>query len=925
MYVGRSEIFDGLMDVWEEVRRGASQIVWIDGEPGMGRTATAHQFATAVGSANVRRITADEDEVGRPHGVFDQIMRRLGATAGDTQISVDRRVDRAITGRYPTDGAATPVAADDRGLSLLDSLTASSNPLVVVIDDLQWVDAPTLGALRFALRRLENDGVLVVLTSTPSPWLEIGDPWRRLLEDPESVLHWRLDGLGADELVDLALRSGYGALDPATAERLRRHTGGHPQYALALLDEVGVHGLAAVAQVLPSPRSVRDLTLARTERLGSMAREFTEAAAVYSMSFTPAEITRIIDVDQPIEVCEEVLGSGLVLRSMADTVAFAHPLVRGAIYNDLPLDRRRDLHLAAASVTQGTVSLLHRVAAVECFDDDLAVQLDEMADSLVGDVVQAADLLLAAAKIGSDPTASEWRLLGAAELLISGSHVARAAVLREQIESGRSTAWRELVLGQLDVFSGAFLPAAAHFKRALALPSLVNGRGPDGRSRRRINEPGDVHSRSLVGAAAVHWFAGEPDEALVMLDRALEGDVDWGASLAAYLWAMAMLHAGRGAELLADPTPVATDQADRRAIIGAVRFYRDDLTTAVADLNASIASRGGDRTGQLYPMAMALLAEAEMGLGRWDAAAVHAELAASFASDTGSLHALIEALTVQVELAAGRGSFDEARSVLAQLDTLADLTPAWSGRSRVEVARSTLAIWTGDIAMLGEAASRLSGERLRSALSGFGTWRWMVAIAEAHLADQRIAAAVEIVEDLAQQFDEDRDHCAWIDIVHLRARIAEGEGLLNVAEEMYSGAPEEVFHKRPLSAARLRAGHAALLVREDCFDAAARILDEVEAVATTLGAMPLLASCQALRIGFGDMSVSDIEDPGPLDLTPRQRSVVALVAEGLTNKEIAAELFVSEKTIEYHLGQVYTRHDLHSRRELVRLLRGQHG
>lgn len=904
MYVGRSEIFDDLADVWEQVQQGASRIVWLDGEPGMGRTATVHRFASIIGVSNTRRVTADEEEVGRSFGVFDRIMHRLIRAADDTE-STDH------------------TASTDHGGALLDALTASSDPLAMVIEDLQWVDPPTLGALRFALRRLEHDGVLMILTSTPRPWLEIGDPWRRLLEDPESVLHHHLDGLGPVELVELTGLMGYGGLDPTTAQRLHDHTNGHPQYALALLDEVGVHGLATVTEVMPSPRSVRDLTLVRLERLDPAAREFVEAAAVHSMSFTPADIGRIIDAEKPIDACTQVLDSGLVRQVAAGTVTFAHPLVRGAIYNDLSLDRRRDLHLASAAVTEGTASLLHRVAAIETFDDDLATQLDEAAASMIGDVVQAADLLLAAARVGSERSASQRRLLGAAELLISGSYVARAATLREQIESGRMTSWRELVLGQLDVFTGAFGAAGAHFERALDLPSSDRNGEPDHHTdRRTITEPGDVHARALVGVAAVRWFAGRPDEALRYLDQALEGDVDWGASLASYLRAMTMLHAGRDDELLSDPMPVPTDPADRMAITGAVRFYRDDLSAAAADLSASVGSRGGDRTGQLFPMAMALLAEAELGLGRWDAAAVHAELAVSFASDTGSLHALIEALTVQVELVAGRGDFDEARTLLSQVDTLVDMTPAWSGRSRVEVARATLATWTDDVATLELAADRLSGERLRSALSGFGTWRWMVSIAEAHLAAQRIGDARELVDDLARQFAENVDHCAWIDIARLRARIAETDGQLDAAEEIYEGVSTKSFAQRPVSSALLHISHATLLIRRRRFDAATRILDEVEAVAAPIGAIPLVERCRVLRSGFEDAATSGTRgSPEHLDLTPRQRSVVALVAEGLTNKEIAAELFVSAKTVEYHLGQVYMRHDLHSRRELIRLLR----
>lgn len=317
---------------------------------------------------------------------------------------------------------------------------------------------------------------------------------------------------------------------------------------------------------------------------------------------------------------------------------------------------------------------------------------------------------------------------------------------------------------------------------------------------------------------------------------------------------MAMLSAGRDEELLGDDLPLSIDAADRSAIIGAVHFYRDDLVTAVGELSASVVARGRDRTNHLFPMAMALRAEAELGLGRLEMAATHAELAASFATDTGSLHALIAAMSVQVEAAVLTDDLAEARSILARVDELADLAPAWSARSRVEVARATLAVADGDDEMLRDAAQRLSSGQLREPLTGFGSWRWLVVIAESRAADGRFSDARRSVEELAQQLAAHAGHRGWRDVERLRAVLSD---------------------------------QSITRVNTETPDSMNRTTDLLE------------------RLG----------------LTARQRSVVALVAEGMTNKEIAAELFVSVKTIEYHLGQVYTRHGLHSRRDLVRLLR----
>src|SRR4029077_3843993 len=178
--------------------------------------------------------------------------------------------------------ASTPTPSTDpltAGAELLVSFGATDDPLVVVVDDLQWADSKSASALRFALRRLLAEPVLVVLSARPHPEDTLGDAWARLLSDSERVVRVHLDGLTTDGMLELVAATGHGAIERSTAERLREHTQGNPLYARALVDELGDGRLHAPG-VLPAPRSFAQLTAVRLAGLDDDAQRLVIAGAV---------------------------------------------------------------------------------------------------------------------------------------------------------------------------------------------------------------------------------------------------------------------------------------------------------------------------------------------------------------------------------------------------------------------------------------------------------------------------------------------------------------------------------------------------------------------------------------------------------------------------------------------------------------------
>jgi len=267
-----------------------------------------------------------------------------------------------------------------------------------VVDDLQWADAQSAAALRFVVRRLHAEPLLVILITRPHPADALGEAWARLLSDASRVVRVRLDGLTTDAMVELVAAAGHGHVARPVAERLRAHTHGNPLHARALVDELGEAALRAPG-LLPAPRSFAQLTAARLAGLGVEAARLVAAGAVLGASFPLAAAASVGGVGDPVAALDRATTAGLLERTPDGEIRFAHPLVRGAVYNDLSGTQRRELHLAAAAMTTGARSLEHRAAATVGYDDELAAELEHLAGELAAGGASAAyDHLVIAAQ-----------------------------------------------------------------------------------------------------------------------------------------------------------------------------------------------------------------------------------------------------------------------------------------------------------------------------------------------------------------------------------------------------------------------------------------------------------------------------------------------------------------------------------------------
>jgi len=365
---GRSAERARLSAELERACRGEPAVALVRGAAGTGKTALARDLADGAGDCATLWLSGEPFEQELRLGVVDQLLR---AADGPRRDVLRAAQDEAL-----------PVEASLDVLEVLGELQAEA-PLLLVIDDVQWVDAPSLHALLFALRRLVAERVLAVFACRDDCGAHVPEGVRRLTERRGGAV-LELGPLGAGELQQLA--SGLGIeLSTGCAGRLAEHTAGNPLLARAVLTETPPEHWPPPPAPLPVPRSYVEIVRRRLAGCPPAARDLAFAAAVLGRPTRLAEMAALAAVAEPTAAFEALEANELMHRSAAptggETVAFSHALSAAAIYERIPAATRAALHHAAARAADDpAVSLRHRVQAADRHDDELAAALVELAD-----------------------------------------------------------------------------------------------------------------------------------------------------------------------------------------------------------------------------------------------------------------------------------------------------------------------------------------------------------------------------------------------------------------------------------------------------------------------------------------------------------------------------------------------------------------
>ncbi len=884
----------------------------IEGEPGIGKTAFVRRCLADVQDYVVLAASGDESESNLDYGVVSQLVSRAGPDPDRERV--------ALLG----DGSpASPFTVGADLLAILGALQ-DEGPVALFVDDAHWIDAWSAGALLFALRRLYADRVCVLIATRPLGSGEDQSSWSRLLNDAERVQRLILSGLDSREVVMLAGAEGHPALTLAAADRLRDHTHGHPLYLKALLRELPDDAVTADRGVLPAPHSFAATVLARMTRIGTAAQDLVAAAAVAGPRCTLSLADEVTGVGDPLSALDEALAADLLAlvpgRVLAE-ITFVHPLVRAAVYDDLSLTRRRELHLACARLTSGATALAHRIAASPGADDDLAAEVVATAHDEVthGALSAGIDHLLLASRVAGNRAAREAALLEAVDYLGVAGDVPKAQGLRGAVAACEDSAERSFALGTLSASAG-------HVPEAIDALVEVTERSDF------AAHPG-LSGRVTSSLAIISAYAGRGVEAVDWARRTLsEPRPDVTVAVTArQAMALGLGISGRGDEAVAvldslSPSRIAPQpfEAEMLATRGSIKLWRDDLLGAVDDLSAVIGWARAGNAPRSLPNAYGSLAEAEYRLGAWDDAQAHVDVAVSLAHDSDQVWELPLVHAVAAFLHAGRGDTALADQHVAAAASAAELAPLPLSVYHAAMARATTLAsrgeWTGVADELGPLRERVPAGVAELVATRIGPLQ-----CEALVELERPDEAAALLDRLGRERGSDAGEVTGVELWRLLGRLEQLRGNQAEARRAFEAGQDVAARAgSPLAQARFELDHGHFLRRCGRRSAAVARLQIARGLFERVRARPAVERCDTELAACGVHAASAdaaIDDYG---LTEREQTVAGLVAAGKSNREVGAELFLSAKAIEYHLGNIFTKVGVRSRHQLAsRLARGQ--
>ena len=958
--IGRTAELAELEAALADAAAGRPALVVVAGESGVGKSrllAELERRATDQGALVLSGDCVDLGESELPYVPLVAALRPL-ARSGDPALT--NPVRAAVAPLLP---GLAPAAADpgDDGrqsrlfeglLSLLDAL-AEQRSVLLLIEDLHWADRSTRAALAFLARSLVAERVLVVGSYRPDE-LHRRHPLRPLLAEVERDPRARrvaLEPLTRDELAD-QLADILGAPPAADLlERLWRRSGGNPLYCEELL-AAGLDGRGA------APDTLRDALMLRVEALSAPGQEILRLVAVGQRVDHPllAE-TSGLDERTLRDALREAVDSHILVADDDGRHRFRHALLREVVEDDLLPGERTALHHALARALEQrvderagavlTAAVAHHFAAAG--EQPAALEWSVRAATAAERVYaygEAAALLERALEL--------WDRVPDAEARAGADHVSlmwRAGQAAWALgHPGRQLALYEAALDELDPAvdphrASKLLEGVARAQRSLnrpkssiatlerALELVETAEGSDGEARARL----------LAGLARGRMLDGRFTDSVEVARRALEATtaagMRWAEGHARNTLGFSLAMTGdveAGAEQLREAIRIARERDDLPDLGDAYVNYSDMLhVLGRSDEARAIATEGLEAVGSRRPIATlwlnCQLAEFAYDVGEWD---VSEERLPDPQRWTG-VHTRVNLGLRKAHLELGRGRHEAAHELLTELQELA--------------ADSSEPQFVGPVALLTAELRRREGDldAARAAIDR-GLDQMEFCTDDAARVSAVATAGVTVEADAAQRArdlgDAEAEAAAVRRVDNLLARVAaaavrtrpiECAMLLEARAEAgratrrpdpaafarAARAYEDLSRPERTATLRWRAAEAHIAAGDR--DAATDAALAAHEIAGRLGAAWLRGEVEGLaaraRLPLAaepePAEPAEHEDDDRFGLTSRERQVLALVAEGATNREIGAQLFMAEKTASVHVSRILSKLNVRSRTE----------
>lgn len=899
---GRRRESDALERLLDDVRASRSRALVVRGEPGIGKTALLDHLVAQASGCRVAQLAGVEAEMelafAGVHQLCGPLLDRLPHLPAPQREAL--RSAFGVSAVEPPDRFLVSLGV----LGLL-SEAAEQQPLLCVVDDAQWLDRVSAQILAFVARRLLAEPIgLVFALREPSadqelaglPQLDVG----------------ALSRVDARALLEAAVP---GRLDARVRDRIIAETLGNPLALLELpqgLTTAELAGGFALPDAAPLASRIEQSFQRRLQALPAQTQLLMLAAAAEPVG----DVTLLWRAAEQLGIGPEAgapaAASGLL--ELGARVRFRHPLVRSAAYRAATPSQRRDVHLALARATEPGVDpdrrAWHLAHAATGPDEAVAVELERSAGRARsrGGVAAAAAFLERAAALTPEPAARARRALAAARAkfeaaapdvaldLLATAEIgplddlqqARLERLRAQIaftttrgsqaprlllhaarrlERLDATAARETYLDAL--WAAVYAGRLADDGWGVAEVAEAARRGPPGP---HPSSPGHLLLEGLVLRFTEGYPAAVPPlrdalDAFVRgpVQRADDGRWLWLAwCVACELW---------------------DDQTWELLAVRNERLTRDD--GAVSAL----------------PVAVTYRAAVLVNTGHLAAAAALIDEAATLTEVTGSAPLAYSPLLLR----AWRGE----QASLAELveSSVADARVRGEGRALMIAPYTTAVLHTA----LGDYATALAAAQRACEHDDLGLYAWgLIEVVEAAARSDRPEVAAAALERLAERTS--LAGTDWALGIEARSRALLTRGA--AAEALYREASERLGTTRlAIQAARARLLYGEWLRRENRRQDARSELRHAFEAFSGIGAEAFAERARRELLATGEKVRTRTVQTRPV-LTAQETQIARLAGEGLTNPEIGSQLFISPRTVEYHLRKVFTKLDISSRREL---------
>jgi DNA-binding CsgD family transcriptional regulator len=892
---------DGLL---ADVRAGRSRGLVVRGDPGIGKTALLNYAAETAADFQVERASGVESEMELPFAALHQLCAPMMHRVD--QLPVPQQDALAVA------FGLRPGSAPDRfliGLAVLCLLceVAADRPLLCLIDDAHWLDQASAQALAFVARRLDTESVALIFGT------------RDLGAAPNlaGIPDLTLEGLSETDARALLESAIPGRLDDQFRDRIIADAGGNPLALLELPYGVIAAKLAGgfgEAGPRPLASAIEQSYLLQIAPLPEMTRRLLLLAAVEPLG-DPVLLWHAADLlGIGVEAADAAKSEGLL--EIGARVTFRHPLVRSAVYQSASQDERRDAHRALAEATDPQLDpgrrVWHLAQATSGPDEDIASELERSAGyaQARGGNAAAAAFLERSAALTPDPARRAQRALTAAQVTAQAGAFDVALRLLAAAEAGPLG---ELQLARAEVLRGQI--------------AFASNRGND--------------APPLLLAAA---------KRLVPLDVELARETYLEAlSAAAYAGRLATSDGLRAVAEAARAAPRASEPfgADDLLLDGLALQITEGIAAAAPTLKQALDELGSERVSREEAVRWIWLAVPAAQI-LWDDTSWErlSTRHVQFARDAGALSVLPMALTQRAGMHLYEGNFAAAASLVEEAGAITEATgiqlapyaplalAAFRGHERE--ASELIETTTRELERRGEGGGLTFVQWANAVLyNGLGRyedaltaaqqtgedpderrwWVWIWSTVELVEAATRIGVpeqAADALEQLSESTRASGSDWALGTEAYARALLGDGES----AERFYLEAIDRLGGTRvrwPLARAHLVYGE--WLRRENRrIDARVQLRTAHDAFAdmgadgfSERAARELLATGERVRKRTTD-TVSE--------LTSREMQIAQLAGDGLSNPEIATQLFMSRRTVEYHLRKVFTKLDIGTRHQL---------